>query len=57
MEELLSVNPLSSLEELHLMAQYRRGRHKLVKSAADFILEKLPNLKHLGSFQFWNMSK
>ena len=53
----MTVNSLSGLEELHLLAQTRRGRHRLIKSTAEFILKEFPNLKHLGNFQFWNMTR
>lgn len=56
LEEILSVNPLPNLEQLHLMAQYRRGRKRLNRFCLDFILSKFPKLKHLGSFFHWNLS-
>jgi len=41
------VNELSQLEELHLYAQFRRGRQRLVKDCAEFVLGRFPKLKHL----------
>ncbi len=55
LDEIMSVNALSKLEEIHLMAQYRKGRHRLTKACADFVLDNFKALRHLGNFQFWNM--
>jgi len=50
-------NKLEHLEELHLVAQYGRGRSRLTKEFADQVLAEFKNLKHLGTFRFWNMTQ
>lgn len=52
--EIRKANDLKQLTELHLASRYRRGRSKLNKACAEFVLLKFPNLHHLGSFKFWN---
>ena len=56
-EEILSVNELCKVEELHLYAQFRRGRNRLVKDCADFVLATFPALRHVGNFGFWNLNR
>jgi hypothetical protein len=56
-EEILTVNELSKVEELHLYAQFRRGRIQLVKDCAEFVLSRFPALKHVGNFSFWNINR
>ena len=46
------MNGLPNLEELHLYAQFRRGRKYLTRTFAEFVLAKFPNLKHLVSLNF-----
>ena len=46
------MNGLPNLEELHLYAQFRRGRKYLTRTFAEFVLSKFPNLKHLVSLNF-----
>ena len=53
----MTVNALAKVEELHLYAQFRRGRLRLAKDCADFVLAKFPALKHLGNFSFWNLNR
>jgi len=53
-DELLSVNPLEDVEELHLFAQYRRGSVRLTESFAIYLANQFKNLKHLGSFHLWS---
>jgi len=50
-------NKLDKLEELHLVAQYGRGRSRLTKEFADQVLTEFKRLKHLGTFRFWNMTQ
>lgn len=57
LEEILTSCSLSKLEELHLYAQYRRGRHRLTKECAEFVLGRFQSLRHLGNFNFWNLSR
>ena len=56
LSQILNVNPMSHLEEIHLMAQYRRGRSRLLRECAEMILEKFPLIRHIGNFQYWNMT-
>ena len=56
LKEILFVNPLPNLSELHLSAQFRRGRKKLDEACAYFILARFPRLRHLGNFEYWNLS-
>jgi hypothetical protein len=57
LREIRAVNGLHKLTELHLSARYRRGRVKLDRLCADFVLKSFPKLTHLGSFRYWNLSK
>jgi len=57
LEEVLSVNPLPRLEELHMLAQYRQGSSQLTKDCAEFVLSRFPALRHLGYFDCWNMRR
>jgi len=57
LEEVRSNNRLDNLEELHLLAQYGRGRAKLNKEFADYVLAEFKHLKHLGTFRFWNLTQ
>ena len=51
------MNELCKVEELHLYAQFRKGRSRLLKDCADFVLATFPALKHLGNFSFWNLNR
>jgi len=55
LDEVRSVNSLALLEELHLFTQYRRGGSKLDADLAFHIARELKNLRHLGTFRFWNI--
>ncbi len=55
--EILSVNKLEHLMELHLSSRYKRGRQFLIKPFADFILSRLPRLRHFGNFRFWSLRR
>lgn len=55
MEEILPVNRLENLRDLHLLAQSSRGRSRLVKSFADYIMDKFPKLRHFGNFVYWRL--
>jgi len=57
LEEVRTNNRLDGLEELHLLAQYGRGRTKLNKELADYVLSEFKKLKHLGTFRFWNLTQ
>lgn len=57
LEEVLTINNLQKLSELHMSAKYRRGRHHLSKSCADFVMDKFGSLRHLGNFRYWDMSR
>jgi len=55
LDEVRSVNSLALVEELHLFTQYRRGGCKLDADLAFHIAQELKNLRHLGTFKFWNI--
>jgi hypothetical protein len=58
LDELRGVNPnLVNLSELHLFAQYSRGRTRLDKDFALYILAAFQNLRHFGNFLFWKMTQ
>lgn len=56
LKEVMTVNRMKELEEIHLLAQYRRGRSRLVTSCADLILAQFPKIRHIGNFQYWNIT-
>lgn len=56
LEEVVAANPLSELTELHLMAQFRRGRGRLNRTCYDYVLETFPKVTHLGNFTFWSLN-
>jgi len=56
MDELLQSNNLSLLEEIHLLAQYVRGRKHLTKDFALYVVKTFPLLKHFGTTRLWNMT-
>jgi hypothetical protein len=58
LEELRGVNPnLIKLSELRLFAQYSRGRTRLDKEFALYILAAFKDLRHFGNFVFWKMTQ
>ena len=55
--ELKNVNSLKSVSELHLAAKYKKGRQKLDKDFAFYLLfSHGKSLKHLGNFKYWNFN-
>jgi len=54
MQELLSVNTLEGLEEIHFFAQYKRGAIRLTEAFAVYLASTFKNLKHLGTFKLWS---
>jgi len=56
LQQVMQGNSLAKVRELHLLTQYSRGQKFLVKEFAEFVMKKLPSLRHLGSFSGWNMS-
>jgi len=56
LQEVMQGNSLNNIKELHLMAQYARGRKHLTKDFAMFIVKNFLTLRHLGTFRLWNMT-
>merc|ERR1719244_2268410 len=54
LEELCVTNPLPVLTELHLFGQDYDSRKYLDKECAYYILRTFTELRHLGTFMFWN---
>jgi len=49
---------LKSVSELHLASPTRKGRFRLDKNFATYILQNYgKTLKHLGNFQYWGFSR
>ena len=55
LDEVRGVNSLSELEEIHFFAQYRRGSTRLNKDFAIYVANEFKNLKHFGTFKYWNL--
>lgn len=57
LQELIDSNPElpKHLEEIHLLAQYRKGRVKLDLACAQFVLDMFKKVKHFGSFEYWHL--
>ena len=56
MAEVMQSNSLENIEELHLMAQYPRGRKLLTKEFALHLIKTFSHLKHFGIIRLWNMA-
>jgi hypothetical protein len=56
LDEIRAVNSLAGLEEIHLFAQYSRGRFRLDKEFALYVLAEFKRLRHFGNFTFWKMT-
>ena len=55
LDEVRGVNSLSELEQIHFFAQHTRGTTMLNKNFALYIASEFKNLKHFGTFKFWNL--
>eukprot|EP00088_Acartia_fossae_P032966 TRINITY_DN3374_c0_g1_i11.p1 TRINITY_DN3374_c0_g1~~TRINITY_DN3374_c0_g1_i11.p1 ORF type:complete len:855 (-),score=238.02 TRINITY_DN3374_c0_g1_i11:109-2673(-) len=53
LDELLSVNTMDNLEEIHLFAQFRRGSYRLTEEFAVHLATIFKHLKHIGTFRYW----
>jgi hypothetical protein len=55
LDEVRGVNSLSELEQIHFFAQHKRGTTMLNRDFALFVASEFKNLKHFGTFKFWNL--
>jgi len=56
LQEVMQGNSLNSIQELHFMAQYARGRKYLNKDFAMYLIKNFLTMKHLGTIRLWNMT-
>lgn len=59
LKEILKVNDLKNVNQLHLSGGFKkRNKTKLDKNCLDFVLSRFgKQLRHLGNFDQWNLSK
>ena len=56
LKELLKINPLENMTQLHLSGKDKKSRAKLDKDCVGYVLTTFgATLKHLGNFTYWNL--